>query len=184
MKKIVVLLLIVVLSININGKTHVYTCSDWALSDWMSAHLALALLEERNRNLLFTLLDNQNNRLVVVMSLSPDDELIMVNASRKPHSFTDENINSIFQSIKNDFAKSDTVLCLVSYEALYLTKEKKDYDYLNQRQLLPFNSYFFQRAVKESGAKTHDEKIKVLKEWIDKVMNQSIRASTDPWKLL
>ena len=71
MKKIVVLLLIVVLSININGKTHVYTCSDWALSDWMSAHLALALLEERNRNLLFTLLDNQNNRLVVVMSLSP-----------------------------------------------------------------------------------------------------------------
>lgn len=184
MKKYVILLLIAILSININGKTRVYTCSDWALSDWMSAHLALALLKEKNRNLLFTLLDNQNNWLVIVLSLGPDDELKMLKSPRKPDSFTDENINSICQTIKNELAKSDTVFRFVSYEALYFTKEKKDYDYLNQHQYLPFNSCFFQRAVKEAGAKTHDEKIEALKEWIDKVMKQPIRASTDPWKLL
>ena len=184
MKKIVVLFLIAILTVNLNGKTRVYTCNDRAFGEMASARLASALLKENNDNLLFTLLDNPNERLAIKSIINLDNSLSMVNASKLPRSFTDENVASIFQSIKAEIAKSETLFCFVSNEALYFTKAKKDYDYLNKYQNLPFNSYYFQEAVRKSGAKTHNEKIKVLKEWIDKVMNQPIRASTDPWKLL
>ncbi len=125
MKKIVVLFLIAILTVNLNGKTRVYTCNDRAFGEMASARLASALLKENNDNLLFTLLDNPNERLAIKSIINLDNSLSMVNASKLPRSFTDENVASIFQSIKAEIAKSDTLFCFVSYEALYFTKAKK-----------------------------------------------------------
>ncbi len=184
MKKIIILLTSFVFIINVYGKTRVYTTNDHAYLDIESAYLALALLKTEYRDLLFTLLDDTNERLVFISNLKPDNDLELVRIRRKPNSLTDKEVDSISKSIKVEFLKSDTIFCLVSHENLYHTKAQRDYEYLNRYQYPVFNSSLFQDAVKASGAKTHDEKIQALKEWIDKVMKQPIRASSDPWKLL
>ena len=184
MKKIIILLTSFVFIINIYGKTRVYTTNDHAYLDIGSAYLALALLKAEYHDLLFTLLDDTNERLVLISNLKPDNDLELLKIKKKPNSLTDKEVVSIFKSIKVEFLKSDTIFCLVLHENLYHTKAQRDYERLNRYQLPIFNSSWFQRAVKASGAKTHDEKIQALKEWIDKVMKQPIRASSDPWKLL
>ena len=184
MKKIIILLTSFVFIINVYGKTRVYTTNDHAYLDIESAYLALALLKTEYHDLLFTLLDDTNERLVFISNLKPDNDLELVRIRRKPNSLTDKEVDSISKSIKVEFLKSDTIFCLISHENLYHTKAQRDYEYLNRYQYPVFNSSLFQDAVKASGAKTHDEKIQALKEWIDKVMKQPIRASSDPWKLL
>ena len=177
MKKILVLFLIAIFTINVNGKNRVYTCNEWAFNEIASARLASALLKIKNHDLLFLLLDNPNEKLAIMVKIEPNDDLSMIKISTKPQSFTDKDVDCIFQIIKAEFIKSDTVIRLINTETFYLTNEV-DYDHINEIQYHHFNTYYFQRAVKESGAKTHDEKIQALKEWIDKVMKQPIRASS------
>ncbi len=184
MKRIVILLTSLVFMVGISGKTRVYTRNDHAYMDICNAYLALALLNAENHDLLFTLLDNSGERLVLISKLNLDDGLELIRVKEKPNSFTNEDIDYIFKNIESEFLKSDTIVCLVSNELLYHTKAQRDYDYLNSYQMPIFDSSLLQKAVKASGAKTNDEKIQVLKEWIYDAMWRLRLMSDDPWKYL
>ncbi len=183
MKRIVILLACLIFMVGINGKIRVYTRNDQAIMDIYSAYLALALLKEENRYLLFTLLDRPNERLTIKSLLRSDDNLEMINVSKKPLSFTSEDADSLFLRIKKEFFKSDTIVCYGVY-GCYDLNPQEDFDYLNCVHTAPFSSYPFQEAVKKSGAKTDDEKIEVLKDWINEVIKQKRMMSTNPRKYL
>lgn len=184
MKRIVIILASLIFIVGISGKTRVYTRNDHAYMDIYNAYLASALLKSGNYDLLFTLLDNTGERLVLISKLKLDDGLELVKVKKKPSSFTNKDVDSIFKNIESEFLKSDTIVCLVNNELLHYTKAQRDYDYLNSYQMPVFNSSFFQEAVKASGAKTNDEKIRVLKEWIYDAMWRLRLMSDDPWKYL
>lgn len=184
MKRIIIILASFIFMVGISGKTRVYTRNDYACMDIYNAYLASALLKSGNHDLLFTLLDNPSERLVLISKLKLDDKLELVKVKEKPNSFTNKDVDSIFKNIEVEFLKSDTIVCFVGYEQLYYTKARRDYNYLNSYQMPIFNSMFFKEAVKASGAKTNDEKIRVLKEWIYDAMWRLRLMSNDPWKYL
>ena len=107
----------------------------------------------------------------------------MIKVSKKPISFPAEDADSICLRVKDEFFKSDTIACYAIYDGYGLVP-KEDFDFLDCIHAISFSSSPFQRAVQKSGAKTNDEKIQVLKEWIDETMKSLKLMSTDPRKCL
>ena len=183
MKRIVILVASLIFMVGISGKTRVYTANDHILMEIYSAYLALALLNAENHDLLLTLLNDPNERFVILSLLKPGDNLEKIKVSKKPISFSAEDSDYICSRVKEEFFKSDTIACFALYDGYGLIP-KEDFDFLDCVHTVPFGSYSFQKAIQKSGAKTNDEKIQVLREWIDETMKSLRLMSTDPRKCL
>lgn len=184
MKKLIVLFFILIFGADVYCKCRVYTCNDGYYAEIGSACLASALLKIRDGDLLYKLLNNPSDCLDFVAHLTPENDLKMIKVRKKPLSFTHEDIESVFQATRAEFMKSDTILCLVSDEALRSTKVRTDFNYLNKYQYPIFVSSYFQRVVNESGAIIFEMQVEALQKWIAEVRERRIRVSVNPWQLL
>lgn len=184
MKKAIIIFLILFLAVPISdSRTRVYTTDGTRLDERMSAYLAIVMLKESHRDLLLQLLNSSSqnestgkgnnhlsgfinpnaiikkNRLVIKVTLTPEND-IWYDTFRyeAPSIFSKEDVNSILKDLRKEILKMDPVICLVNPDLVRIKKEKQKATKIPDT-IYAYSSFYFQKAVKESGAKTDKEKI-------------------------
>lgn len=208
MKKIIITFLTLLSVVPVlNSRTRVYTTDEIGLEERMSAYLAMVMLKEDYQDLLLQLLSDtsQNkqlekgnrytdgfmpsvklnkNRLIFRIKLTPNNDIWHDSYScDAPPSFSKKDLDSILKDLRKEILKMDPVICLASPELLRIKKEKRKTSKIPEA-IYPYSSFHFQKAVRESGAKTDKDKIAFLKEWIERIMSQQIIVNADPWEAL